>query len=399
VDDDSRAEMDQTRRQLEREHRYRQDLADGPVNSFLAGTIAAAVDIPSLIPGGVGFTATRSLGQGAVRGAVSGAAVNAATEGVLQETQETRRVSESITATLLGGGLGAGFGTAGAGLRRAADAEASRAADEEVFNQAVEDFSANIDDVRERTGTPTSAGAASARPDPSSTELAPSLKVNEVVAKFGRVGLAAPGLELSASRFPRVRERVQQLVDSGLYTKGNKDFQTNTPGGTLDTRIKAKKNINFDRIQSISKDSYKKYRKSISNSNTKPLSKKEFDERITQANIRGDRDPIPEVQEAAQRFRNEVYEPLRLDAESLGLVKEGILPRTAETFAPRVYDREKVKAFRDRPLNNGPSFKQRVKDHIRRTGGEEEFIDENKKEINDDVVERGMNIMEDDNNE
>ncbi|NIP57385.1 MAG: hypothetical protein GWM92_04265, partial [Gemmatimonadetes bacterium] len=61
---------------------------------------------------------------------------------------------------------------------------------------------------------------------------------------------------------------------------------------------------------------------------------------------RGDESIIPEAQRVAQTFRAEVFEPLKNDAVARGLLPEDVSVDTALSYFTRVYDREKIKAFR-----------------------------------------------------
>lgn len=78
------------------------------------------------------------------------------------------------------------------------------------------------------------------------------------------------------------------------------------------------------------------------------LGKRQFNEAVSAAMRRGDLHPIPEVQKAAQETRRLVFDPLKVEAQRLGLMpqQDSTLGGTAESYLMRQYDRAKIRADR-----------------------------------------------------
>lgn len=72
----------------------------------------------------------------------------------------------------------------------------------------------------------------------------------------------------------------------------------------------------------------------------------EFKEMIDDALRNGDEHPIPEVAEAAKRFRAKILAPWRDEAISAGLLPEGVDVKTADSYMMRVWNKEKLAARR-----------------------------------------------------
>jgi len=83
------------------------------------------------------------------------------------------------------------------------------------------------------------------------------------------------------------------------------------------------------------------------------LTLKQFNERVGRAMRYGDRDPlIPEIQQAAERYRELVFDPIKDDAISLGLLPEDVSVETALSYLTRVWNPERVKAQSDKLVEN-----------------------------------------------
>lgn len=89
------------------------------------------------------------------------------------------------------------------------------------------------------------------------------------------------------------------------------------------------------------------------------LSPIEFREGIGKAMRAGDKSEIPEIAEAAQFLRREVFEPWKERAIKAGLLPEGVETATAESYFMRVYNKRKIDAQR-------PVFQGRVADWLGR---------------------------------
>lgn len=111
----------------------------------------------------------------------------------------------------------------------------------------------------------------------------------------------------------------------------------------VEERIAAHDTIRLKYYQGIN-DIYARYRTAAKERGEKPLSYGEFGVEVTKANRRGDKSDIQEVSEAAQFVRKTVYDPYLNEADKVGLIgKDKIKISTAESYAPRVYNRDKIR--------------------------------------------------------
>ena len=85
----------------------------------------------------------------------------------------------------------------------------------------------------------------------------------------------------------------------------------------------------------------------------------EFDEEIAKAMRRGDMHGIPEVAASAKAWRQHVYEPLKIQAQRLGLLpaQGDMLGGTADSYLMRQYDRSKIRNARG-------AWHQLLRDHF-----------------------------------
>lgn len=80
-----------------------------------------------------------------------------------------------------------------------------------------------------------------------------------------------------------------------------------------------------------------------------PLDRKQFNEEVSHAMRRGDVHGVPEVQQAAQQTRKLVFDPLKVEAQKMGLLPpqdQLSLGGTAEGYLMRQYNRAAIKADR-----------------------------------------------------
>lgn len=332
---DSREELEATRNRIRAEREARDILGEGSfLSSLTAGLIASVADPINLIPivGPVAKTAAAGRGVGAMvrAGTVGGLAGSALAEGVLQATQTERTPAETLLNVLTSGTFGAGIGfVAGKVGQRAVDKAA-----EEIAVIARTEFP---EEFQAEGG----AAGAAATPRPQTAEdtlLKSSGKVAEGLAKLKKVGLAAPSLELSTSPFAASREIVQRLVDTGMFTEGNVVGRASATA--LDTRIR-RYDAQQARLIGVVKEMHAKHKTEGGS-----LNLGNFNDEIGRALRRGDKHDDPFVQQAAQRLRKEIIDPLKNEAIRLGLLPEDITPKTAASYFTRRYNRSKIKARR-----------------------------------------------------
>lgn len=411
---DSLLELQEIRKQREREEQARRYLDQGPVPAILASAVAILADPTTYVPIGGAVGGGAKLSTRIARTGAFAAAETAAGELALQSLQETRSTSESMAAVLLGAAFGTGIGaiagTLSARQARAFQDDLAEAADEVVAvatDQFAEyGFPARVDPnadlrfaeygfppgagrvaseppSRAADADPTlfpdpgvdvpdpfaefgpgsggSVGAATVRRDTESTLLAGGPVVGFIARKLGQFrGFAAPSLELATSRLPAAREAVAEMVDTGLVTKGNA-VGLHSPVA-LETRIKSHTAVVSDAF-GLMKTGHAQHRKKGGN-----LGFAEFRAEVGRSMRRGDESAIPEVQRLAREMRNKVFEPYKKEAIRLGLLPEDVTVDTAMSYFTRVYKRGML-----RDASARAAFRRRVVDWLRKTGRANEF--------------------------
>jgi hypothetical protein len=77
------------------------------------------------------------------------------------------------------------------------------------------------------------------------------------------------------------------------------------------------------------------------------LTRKEFEEAVAGAARRGDKDVFPDVRAAAQALRSRVFDPLKLQAQKLGLLPpDSEIQLFADSYFTRMYDAKAIRARR-----------------------------------------------------
>lgn len=182
------------------------------------------------------------------------------------------------------------------------------------------------------------------------------------VARGGRVigktlGWFAPGSRVLRSPSIEVRKAAISLVETPEMLEMNiptpeRPFGLSTPPavetllkrweGTWATGFKARDQIyRAYRTRPLTADSPE------IGVTAEHLSRREFNDEVSAAMRRGDQHVIPEVGEAARATRKLVIDPLKAEAQKLGMLPqqlEGTLQGTAESYLMRQYDRPKINA-------------------------------------------------------
>lgn len=358
ADADSLMDLEQIRKRRVREDQARQYLSEGPVPAILASAVAVLGDPTTYVPitGAVGKTrAGLSIGARTLRAGGLAAVETALGEAALQSLQETRSTSESLAAVLLGGAFGTGIGAI-AGVMSARQA---RQFQTDLGVAAKEVVAVADDQFAGPSGG--SIGAATVRRAPEDTELAGGKVVGFIARKVGRFrGFAAPSLELVTSRFPAARETVNEMVDTGLVSKGNVRGLHNPVA--LETRIKSHEAVIADSYN-ILKNGHRQHRKAGGK-----LSFTEFRLEVGRSMRRGDVSAIPEVQRVAKEMRHKVFEPYKNEAIKFGLLPKDVDVDTAMSYFTRVYKREML-----RNATTRADFRTRIVDWLRKTGRAADF--------------------------
>lgn len=324
----------------------REILASSGATGIMA-QIAAGVLDPVFLP--FMFTpagAPARIGQisrtgNALRMGTQGLAGAGASELVLQATQETRPIEETALnvagSVLVGGILGA----------------ASRTLNPKAFNEVAK----KVEDEFAEVLPGQSVGAAAVK--------GTTIPEETLVSAFGieKAGKKiTPMMRLVQNSSLRTRQIIQDLARDPFFRNKNAEGIPNAQAvETLIAQHDARVGLSHEALQSA----FVKYRKGreggitarlrvsagdlfgVRRGKDAPLTWRQFRESVGRAARRGDESPNPAVAEAAKFYRKTVFDPLLKEAQELGLLPEGVTPRTSQSYLTRVYNTEKIKSQRD----------------------------------------------------
>lgn len=300
----------------------------------LASVMAAgSLDLVNLIPiGGTAYRAikTGNVIKGALRTGQAAGLSEIAVESVLQSQQEMRTFEESAiniaATTVLGGALGA---TAA----KLSKTDFSKLAKRTQEQQQVEDLPIRIDND----------GNLSAARVPETTldqeTLAGGRITNAVIKSTKKLN---PMLTVLDSSSKKAREILQKTVRTNMF------FNKNTQGIASQQSVE----INIRRHDAGLGKSLQNNRDLFKQLNSKDLTSKlkakaglgyrEFNDQVSLAMIRGDIHEVPEIQQAAQTWRKEVFDPLKNEAIEQGLLPKDVNIKTATSYLMRQYNTNKI---------------------------------------------------------
>lgn len=353
----SEAEMEQTKRNIDRQLMNRDIYARSGIGGFVAAAAAGALDPTIFIPIGgwarLGVSATRATRFG-IRaleaGAVTGAAVTAQ-ETVLEALQETHTGEEALynvlTATFVGAGLGGLLGTLSRGT---VDGMAER----------VRRVPANTDDElrlwNENAGEPTAAGAAATDAERGTGELAGAAGATRVPILRNQ----DPLLRTTRSESRETRLTAYDLAETPLTRKESEEGVVATRGGPVEAEIRE---ANYPLARALNKidEMYSQYvfgrkvwfpaaRGTIAAwRGSGKLSYSEFMDEVSLAWVEGDVHPIPEVEAAAKFAREHVLDFHRNAAADVGIegFSRDMKPQSGDKgYMPRDYETTRIRAER-----------------------------------------------------
>lgn len=292
--------------------------------SFLVGAAVPEITLGRSVAVAKGLTA-------AAQGAVGAATYEAGMQGL----QEGREATESLVniggGALLSGALGH--------LLNRVPASASK-----QLRTAIDEEAALI---RSESGA-----AAVARPTTLEAEsIARGARtVSKAHAKAPLIGTDLD--KIMASESVTARTTLQDLADvPQILTKNEQGIATPVSVEALTDKHHARVADFVD----FADEQWRAYRARVPESDR--IKKGDFYTSIASASRRGDKIGIPEVDAAAQQLRSRVFDPLKADAQKLGLfqVEGDIKTVGAESYFRRMYDREVIRANRaewDRTLRS-----------------------------------------------
>ncbi|MBO9380020.1 hypothetical protein GG804_24950 [Sphingomonas histidinilytica] len=321
VESNNRGYTARIKQQIDREDDDRRTLAaagwQGTVAAMMAGVLDPTILIPiggEIIAGGKGIW---TIGKGAVTGARAAATGTAIQEGLLQSTQETRTAEESATAigssVVLGGVLGGG---AAALLSRPEQLAAS---------QALERLSV--------TTRPGSIGAAAVG----------RASIQDLTVAGGAEALASmtraisPNLRANFRMSPAARQYSQELAENTLYQQMHDEGRT--LGAAVETQARSAANGRMAEALRSHNDIFAAAKKSGLD-----MTRTDFEEAVGRAMRRDDQDPNPIVAQAAQAWREKMFDTFKEQAIEAGLLPDDVDVSTAASYFSRVWNREHLTA-------------------------------------------------------
>lgn len=302
----------------------------------------------------------------ALRTGASAAVMTAAQEGLLQRAQETRTVGESVEAIgfsfVLGGLLGGGI----AGLLN--KGEVARA--ERGFNQ----LNRMLDDGPKGLGADADNTIAYTRGDLQAAGRLTS-------AMLDTIHQVNPGTRLNTNPIPAFRQMGQELTETPTYT--NMNMGGDSLGPAVETLIRMNVSARMAEAVTESDKAFKEMKKAGIK-----MSQGDFEDAVGRAMRRGDIDPNPHVQRAAQAYRTKIAEPFKNEAIQLGLLPADVTPAGAMSYFSRAYNRKML-------IANEFQFKDRIRPDVEamvQKGYEDSVARSNLKirELEQDIKELGL---------
>lgn len=316
----SAAHAQRWREKIAKDDEQRKIIAEsGTFEGVVANMSAGVLSPTSIIP----FFAPGNIAKGAIVGGSSMFAISAAQEALLHQTQSERSITEDtvpnvLFSTIVGSALGGVVG----GIKKA-DLDRYALDIEKTVNAPVDTS----------PGSVTSIGAANVGMSFEELELVNSFGLGTVSGKTKM----APSAWLAQSEFEEVRRLGQALSEDDYLREGNKAGVANEM--SVETEVTLK-NGEIYKIY----ESGDKYFKQLRKRGVK-MTRKEFDEAVSDAFDAGDVHAIPEVQAQAKSIRDNIYDPRTRDAVEAGnLDKKYLEPKgvDGEGHSMRVWIRSKV---------------------------------------------------------
>jgi hypothetical protein len=302
---------------------------------------------------------------------VSAGVTNLASETILSQQQVTRTQDKGLFAdnnyldALIGGAvLGGTLGGGVVALRKQANVTQF----EQSLGKELLEPDALFNQVSTFGGS--SASAAQTRQTTLDEEGIVGGKVVQGMAKFITKApivsqvIDNPVLATLQSPFKSVREASQQIADSGLKIKKGELGIPVAQGGTIESLNKLSNGMAI-KANMEANDLFLKYRKKqasvfanfkaeiqdITSPDKNVFTETQFFQEIGKAMRRGDKHENPFIQQSAQAYRREVFDPILKEAQEMGLLPESIDTKTAESYLTRVYDSPKIKSNKNDFIN------------------------------------------------
>jgi len=360
VNVNSPAEKIEVQNKIDRELEDRRILAAAGFRGFAASMAGGLLDPIILLPvGGIAasaFTKGGGILKGGAATGLAGFLGSSASESVLQAEQETRSFGESAfnisAAALLSGVLG----SSAAALSKAEFDRLARETEEILgdgpvaggmgFREAGIKQKDLVSDVE--NGTEIIEG-----------KLKKAFGTEKLLSRF----LSSPLTRiLVRSRSNAARKTLLDLADTPVFLEKNALGESAGPsvesmirlhtaglGKATETMDQLFVQMKTGKPGGRSKRTIIQLRDLVGRrdlNDVRDLTRAEFKVEISRTMRRGDRHPIPEVEEAAKVWREEVFDPLKDRAIAAKLLPEDVSPETALSYLTRLYNRQKIEALR-----------------------------------------------------
>lgn len=313
--------------QIDRESDDRKTLEAAGFPGFVASMAAGISDpvtlLTAALPGGYVKGASRLANAGRV--ALMGGVAEIPVEAALQSTQATRTTTDAVLniggATLLSGILGGALG-------RTVEARTLGKRLQEEIEPAAPVPNEGISTV----------GAASTRRMTTLEQEGLAKGARKYAQTMGRIN---PVMRLLSSQSKATRELAQELVEVPLQLQKNLEgIATPTAVETTLKRHMGDWWVAYRERTNL----YKQMRGRLKEEGQPVPSRREFNEMVSQAMRRGDAADLPEVAKAAAFTRSIVIDPLKKQAQKLGLLGDQLHVTGADSYIMRQYDYRKIRS-------------------------------------------------------
>jgi hypothetical protein len=339
-----------TKAQIDRETRDRETIAAAGWLGFVSEMAGSLVSPTILMPGGAlvqGVKGGVSIGRTGLSVAGWGGVAVALDEVALQASQELRTPQEtalSIGGTMiLGGMLGGLAGTI-----------ASRKF-KDMGDQA-EQYIVETDKAYRGLAT---LSAAAVPPRDFTLRREAIFKMIDSIPVMRGMVRASPTLRSQLSPLESARSYVPDLVETPLDYKVAESGTAIVPEGSVESRVKTREIQELAPLiggfQKIYGDYFKSgpvgavvgvmpslARLGTASGMSKKLTYSEFMEEVGKAARRQDTHPIPEVAQAAQLLRKELFDKIKVEAEELGIFDSGLQLKHGNSYFTREWDTERI---------------------------------------------------------
>lgn len=279
-----------------------------------------------------------------------------ASELVLQATQPTLEASESLFAMSAGAFLGGTMGSAAEVLSRRKFnklANSYRQDVKEAFLNPDASLAKTDDGIIKAYNATAKSGGAQAVPKLTKEDL-------ELVNTFGFAKLTrfmTPTLRVMQSQSEKAREIYAKMAEIPLKLQGSQSGKTMYVSAERAQKVLMDKTIGKGKKALDS--GYKEYSKSAKQRGQQRLNRAEFNKRVSSALRRGDVDDMNdlEITRVARALRKEVFEPLKDEAISVGLLPEDIEAKFADSYLTRIWNPKEI-------LDKQDLFQGKLADHL-----------------------------------